>query len=1189
MGSARHKERGAKRSRVFLLAAFILSVAIIVTASIGASRSWAAIPKSDDLSKFITDVTISGISQDSQGVYQYRDGDEATLRFTFAENDDYQFGDTQLTYALPAGFDAVNATGTFDVPVLKSGTVYTVRGNTWEIRNGQLIITWNEDDPNIGYLRDSANARIVLGIKFTLHGVNGIVKFGDGVERTFALDTSNDLSTAKSSVYDEAAGKMHYTVTLKSTGVSTDVTMTDAIAGNAISYDPASLHVSGNSGSYSVQTQGNGFVFSAPTMANGETITLTYDGIIDYSAFHGAVTADNASNTITATSNGDSNPSNNTATTDDSHSIALSDISKTGTAEASSQSSGSSRTVHWTVDSNSKRHVSLAGGTIKDSISPSSRSRMSYAGEGITITVTDASGAQVATRKVSWADLGVADPSTDKEWTYAVPSTDGVYSYHIAYDTTVDMTGALTDLTVGNSATSTSVQSGTQSTGANVGIGTQFNLETHKTAVASESDYHHTVWSIDATVPAAGYNSLTVTDTLPSTWGSRQLYDTYIDGSLSVTGLEAGESYTVDASDPSKVVVTFYQDAAHTIPGLSATSAARTITVKLATQNNDEWLALGKNGGWQATHTNSETVTANGQSKGASASVNPVQQSITKKSEYWGTRNVGGVDLPVYQFTLTLEGVNSDEFDISDDFDTSLFSFATTDQVGQYDQNMVYGGDQYYQGTPGSAPITWSDTSSGVVIHVSNGAIAKNGDAYFPRYRIVYYLIAKDANALKTLNQRATDNNGTTTFTNTATWNANSSGSIVSTYTYRTVTKEQTSVDPQKRTATFKITLNPGGTDINPYDDTLILVDTMSSNMALDVSSLQATPSDGVSFQLDDQANALSVTFPDKTPVTLTYTVYLKGNGYITYSNKASLYGQTSSIESSTNVSSESSSGASVPSIRLLKNDSGDPKKPLQGAHFKLYKAADDSLVTTNEFVSGSDGIVTVSGSQDSDGWSLRPGTKYYLVETVAPDGYSLRSDRIYFTISDSPTGEDEYPDSYIIPWANTPVNDSTSFTLRKVDANSNTKMLAGAQFTLAGTDTDGASMSTSVTTGADGTASFTNVKPGTYTLKETQAPDGYEASDVEHSVVVSSALSVTYDGQAIAQDSGGAASVTVQNHKKQFFLPSTGRFGGVWAIAGAGGIAMLLGSTVALARPKDAPRHGSRSSGRRSRRGSHR
>ncbi|WP_094690549.1 SpaA isopeptide-forming pilin-related protein [Pseudoscardovia suis] len=1179
---------------------FVLSVALIVTASVGVSRSWAAIPKSDDLSKFVTDVSISGISADSQGVYQYRDGDEATLRFTFAENDNIQFGDSQLTYVLPAGFDAVNASGTFDVPVLESGVMHTVRGNKWEIRNGALIITWNTDDSNIEHLRDSANARIVLGIKFTLHGVNGMVKFGDGVERTFALDTSNDLSTTKSSVYDEAAGKIHYTATVKSTGISTGVTTTDTIAGNAIAYDPSSLRIAGNSGTYSVQTQGNGFVLSVPTMANGETITLTYDGIIDYSAFHGSVTADNASNTLTATSNGDSNPSNNTVTTDDSHTIALSDVSKSGTAESSSQSSGSSRTVHWTIDSNSKRHVSLAGGTIKDSIAQYSQSRMSYAGDGITITVTDASGTQIATRKVSWADLGVTDPSSDKAWTYAVPSTDGVYSYHIAYDTTVDMTGALSDLTVANSATSASVQSGTQSTNAYVGIGTQFSLETHKTAVANESDYHHTVWSIDASVPATGYNSLMVTDNLPSTWGtvtdssgasvSRQLYDAYVDGSLSVTGLEAGESYTVDASDPSKVVITFYADTAHTIPGLSATSTARTIAIKLTTQNNDDWLAIGKNGGWQATHTNNETVTANGQSKSASASVTPMQQSITKQSEYMGTRNVNGVDLPVYKFTLTLEGVNSDDFDISDDFDASLFSFATTDQVGMWGQNKVFGGDQYYQGQEGSAPITWSETSSGAIIHVSSGAIAKNNGAYYSRYKIWYCLIAKDANAVSTLNQRATDNNGTTTFTNTATWNGNSSGSIVSTYTYRMVNKEQTSVDPQKRTATFRITLNPASTDINPYGDTLILTDTMSSNMALDVNSLQTTPTDGVSFQLDSQTNTLSVTFPDKTPVTLTYTVYLKGSGYITYSNKASLHGQTSSIESSTNVSSESSSGASVPSIRLLKNDSGDLTKPLPGAHFKLYKADDDSSpVTENEFVSGSDGIVTVTGRQDRDGWSLHPGTKYYLKETAAPSGYSLRSDPIYFTISDSPTGEDEYPDSYTIPWVNTPVSNSTSFTLRKVDEINNSTVLAGAQFTLTGTNADGVSTTSSVVTAADGMASFTGVTPGTYTLKETRAPNGYEASDVEHSVVVLSTLAITYDGQAIAQETDGTASITVQNHKKQFFLPNTGRFGGMWAFAGAGGITMLLGSTVALAETGKAPRHGSRRSGKHPRRDSRR
>ena len=96
------------------------------------------------------------------------------------------------------------------------------------------------------------------------------------------------------------------------------------------------------------------------------------------------------------------------------------------------------------------------------------------------------------------------------------------------------------------------------------------------------------------------------------------------------------------------------------------------------------------------------------------------------------------------------------------------------------------------------------------------------------------------------------------------------------------------------------------------------------------------------------------------------------------------------------------------------------------------------------------DGIAIITGWQDQDGWSLFEGTKYYLVETQAPQGYLKRSDKIYFTVKDNPTAADEYPDPYTIPWPNTPEKSDTAFTIHKIDANT-AASLQGAQFTLSG------------------------------------------------------------------------------------------------------------------------------------------
>lgn len=71
--------------------------------------------------------------------------------------------------------------------------------------------------------------------------------------------------------------------------------------------------------------------------------------------------------------------------------------------------------------------------------------------------------------------------------------------------------------------------------------------------------------------------------------------------------------------------------------------------------------------------------------------------------------------------------------------------------------------------------------------------------------------------------------------------------------------------------------------------------------------------------------------------------------------------------------------------------------------------------------------------------------------------------------------------------------NAAASVSFRKVDQNTK-EGLTGAEFTLTGTSGNAAGDTrTIVTTG--GTASFTSLKTGTYTLKETKAPDGYKIS----------------------------------------------------------------------------------------------
>lgn len=93
----------------------------------------------------------------------------------------------------------------------------------------------------------------------------------------------------------------------------------------------------------------------------------------------------------------------------------------------------------------------------------------------------------------------------------------------------------------------------------------------------------------------------------------------------------------------------------------------------------------------------------------------------------------------------------------------------------------------------------------------------------------------------------------------------------------------------------------------------------------------------------------------------------------------------------------------------------------------------------------------------------------------------------------------------------------AASFHVKKVDKDETSKGLAGAEFTLS--DATGAVLATQVSD-KDGDLAFTTLTEGTYTLKETKAPNNYKLDETEHAVVVTydadqQLYHVTIDGEA--------------------------------------------------------------------------
>ena len=138
-------------------------------------------------------------------------------------------------------------------------------------------------------------------------------------------------------------------------------------------------------------------------------------------------------------------------------------------------------------------------------------------------------------------------------------------------------------------------------------------------------------WTVTLGVPEGGLTQAVMTDYLPGIWlDGRHLYDHFKDGSLEITGLENRESYSLDTSEQEKVTITFFQDPMQQATGLRATPGGRTITVKLTTLVDQDWLQAGyESGGYVKRHTN--IVDLNG--KPAQASVEFINQGIEKKGE----------------------------------------------------------------------------------------------------------------------------------------------------------------------------------------------------------------------------------------------------------------------------------------------------------------------------------------------------------------------------------------------------------------------------------------------------------------------------------------------------------------------------------------------------------------------------
>ncbi len=942
--------------------------------------------ESSNLTDFLVNAVITGATQDEQGRYHVEEGKDYGIVLSFAEGAACQFdNDAELTYTIPEGITVSETINdTTEINVGYRNRTYKVKAHYELDTSGNLKVKFDESDPNYQKLVSSTNVTFRFSFSAEFESSEEIIKFSEEIKRDIVFDDPEPAQAfaEKTATFDERTGRFYYTITVTAMGDLTNVNVKDTISGNALIFNN-DVQVSGNSSGYTDKGSNNGFDYTFASMADGEVITISYSANADFCKDFdndGKLTVDQTKNTVTVKpEGGDPHKS------EYSREITYKSTRKSDGTEAGTTETGD-KIIEWTIDYNMLSLVAVGGDTIKDTIAANSTEYMKYYGDGIKVEVYDHDGHLVDARNVGYDELTSHSASS---WTYTIPETDTTpYSYHITYQTVVDMDKVK--------------QAGATVSLSNEGNGSYGGVNvtpTEKVGVIKEVESFTTEeinWVTTLSIPEDGLAQAVVTDTLPIIRlddGTTVYRDTYKAGSLEITGLLPGESYTV-SPDPStettgSIVITFYKDSKQEQTGLQGTPGGHTITVRLTTKVNQDWLQEGyKTGGRVQNHTN--TIGLNGTTDTATAIFG--KPGIEKAVE----RQPDGSFL----YTLLLSGVSDTPISIEDTFDTSLLELDDS-QVGSWGDHMkIWGGTQYSQ-VAGKTDISYSETSNGVILTANSVPMQSDG-SYYPYYRICYYLRLKDG---VDLNQLAIANGGEHHLINTVRWGGHEDDCDYETK-YEYLTKEllnEGELGGKNRKAHYRITFNSAKAALNEGEP-MTMTDVLSKNLSVDYSSIQITTDPAgmaVPYNLKggvgpdgrtDGTTVATFTVPDSTKVVITYDADVRGNGEQTIVNTVSVKDRTKVSQNKNEYVSDSGGEASIVSFKIVKVDGYDANKKLSGVPFRVFcenpdldfgeKAnhANEIVLTTDE-----------NGEIEFDGavYDFYFGQQYIVQEVEAPENYA--------------------------------------------------------------------------------------------------------------------------------------------------------------------------------------------------------
>lgn len=327
-----------------------------------------------------------------------------------------------------------------------------------------------------------------------------------------------------------------------------------------------------------------------------------------------------------------------------------------------------------------------------------------------------------------------------------------------------------------------------------------------------------------------------------------------------------------------------------------------------------------------------------------------------------------------------------------------------------------------------------------------------------------------------------------------------------------------TKVDVQKTWVEGK---NADGTDgagiaHDPVEVALLMDDADGEKVAAQDIDGKAVPAASLSNENDGSWKASFTNLLVSNPATnaaAAYTVkeasvpegYVASYAYETKESKDARTGDTLSYTVAT-VTNTRIHG----SIEVSKTDKADAKKLLPNTSFELRK----------------DGVKVREGTTDEKGvltFSDIPYGTYEVVETAAPEGYVLVS---------TPHAVKIETQDQVVKLAVDNAQVKGTVVVTKTDAEDGDKPLSGAKFELRRGD----KAVDTQTTGDDGMATFEDVLYGSYTVVETEAPEGYVLDKTAHEAKVDTQDQVVKLAVADAKIKGAilVSKVDAQNQSKK-------------------------------------------------------